>query len=122
MFYANRTVSLALNGSSSTGTIIIGQVVEIRNDYRDFPIPGLAANSNITAGWEITGTENRYAGPFQITMNSSGSDNRIGYSTLAQDPYTRGQVNYRIRVEWTDATGQRQLTYSNYVTINWVGG
>ena len=122
MFYANRIVSLALNGSSSAVTVIIGQNVEVRNDYRDFPIPGLAANSNITVGYEITGAENRYAGPFQISMNSSGSDSRIGYSTLAIDPYTRGLVNYRVRAEWIDTTGQRQMTYSNYVTINWVGG
>ena len=121
MFYANRTIALTLNGSSSATTVTIGQEVEVRNDYRDFPIPGLAANSTITVGYEITGAENRYAGPFQITMNSSGSDSRIGRSTIAQDMNTRGQVNYRVRAEWIDATGQQQVTYSNYVSINWIG-
>ena len=122
MFYANRTISLTLNGNPSAITVTIGQEVEVRNDYRDFPIPGLAANPTITVGYEITGAENRYAGPFQITMNGSGSDSRIARSTLAQDMNTRGQVNYRVRAEWIDAGGQQQVTYSNYVSINWVGG
>lgn len=120
MFYANRIVSLALNGSSSAVTVIVVKMwksvmITVISQFLEWlltVILQLVMKSQAPIATR----------PFQITMNSSGSDNRIGYSTLAQDPYTRGRVNYRVRAEWIDTTGQRQLTYSNYVTINWVGG
>ena len=121
-FFANRTISLMLNGSTSSLNVTIGQEVEVRVDYRDFPIPGLTANPNITVGYEVTGAENHYIGPFQITMNASGSDSRFARSTLAQSMNTRGQVNYRVRAEWVDFMGRQQVTYSNFVTVNYLAG
>jgi len=122
MFYANRTITFMLNGNTSYIDLIIGQEAEIRVDYRDFPIPGLATNPTVSVGYEVTGAENHYLGIFQITMNSSGSDSRIARSTLAQNMNTRGRVNYRVRADWIDATGQQQITYSNFVTVNYLAG
>ena len=120
MMYATRTISFTLNGISTSLTATVGQDLEIRGDFRDFPIPGLAANSNISAWFEITGAENRQVGPSQLTMNSSGSYTHFGYDIAVQTMNTRGRVTYRVRAEWTDASGQDQVTYSNYVTVNWV--
>ena len=122
-YNANRSISLTLNGSSSSLTAYVGDNVTAAYSFRDFPIYGSATETQPLPYYlEIRGADSRNAGEgtFTIQTNSVGSASASFTNTLLANDSITGSVTYRIVSEWKDLDGNMQTTASNAVTINWV--
>ena len=122
-YNANRSISLTLNGNSSSLTAYVGDNITVAYSFRDFPIYGSATETQPLPYYlEIRGADSRNAGEgtFTIQTNSVGSANASFTNTLLANDSITGSVTYRIVSNWKDLDGNMQTTASNAVTINWV--
>lgn len=121
----NRSITLAINGSTTSLSGVIGTSFGLRVDMRDMPITGSATdsyNQPLKTYILTNGSVLNASSPWQTQINSSGSSTTTGDSTLAPDMNYRGNMTFQYMVEWKDQNGTIQRTYSNTVTVNFTGG